>query len=77
MARLTTDDVHGIWAGVTIPWDENDRFDEDTYAENIGRMIAARVHGIYTTGSTGEFYVLDDDEFRRMVDIEADLCGRA
>jgi len=77
MARLTANDVRGIWAGVTMSWDEDYRFDEDTYAKNIQRTIAAKVHGVYTTGSTGEFYTLDFDEFCRMVDIEAELCGQA
>ena len=77
MARLTADEIHGIWAGVTMAWDENYRFDEDTYARNTERTIAAKVHGVYTTGSTGEFYALDFDEFCRMVDIQCELCGKA
>ncbi|MDP7163433.1 MAG: dihydrodipicolinate synthase family protein [Phycisphaerae bacterium] len=77
MARLTAEELRGIWAGVTMVWDEDYRFDEQTYAENIERMIAAGVYGLYTTGSTGEFYVIEYDEFCRMVDIEAELCGRA
>jgi len=34
------------------------------------------VHGIDTTGSTGEFYALDFEEFRQMVDIQAGICGK-
>jgi dihydrodipicolinate synthase/N-acetylneuraminate lyase len=77
MSRLTAAKLKGIWAGVTMTWDEKFRFDEKTYAENIKRTIAAGVHGIYTTGSTGEFYAIEYDEFCRMVDIQADLCGKA
>jgi len=77
MSRLTAGRTRGIWAGVTMAWDEDYGFDEQTYAKNVERMIKAKVHGIYTTGSTGEFYVIEYDEFRRMVDIEADLCGAA
>jgi dihydrodipicolinate synthase/N-acetylneuraminate lyase len=60
-----------------MSWDEHDRFDENTYVTNAKRVIASGVHGLYTTGSTGEFYALDFDEFRRMVDIQAELCGAA
>ena len=77
MSRLTANDVRGVWDGVTMTWDEHYRFDEKTYAENVERAIAAKVHGVYTTGSTGEFYALEYDEFCRMVDIQAELCGRA
>ena len=77
MARLTADELRGIWAGVTMCWDEEMRFDEEPYAENVRRFIAAKVHGVYSTGSTGEFYAIEYDEFRRMVDILAELCGKA
>src|SRR5687768_18592368 len=77
MSRLTAEEIKGIWAGVTMSWDEQFRFDEATYAANIERTISAKVAGIYTTGSTGEFYAVEFDEFQRMVDIQADLCGRA
>ena len=76
-ARLDASATYGIWAGVTMAWNEDYSFDTDTYAKNVERMIAANVHGIYTTGSTGEFYALKYDEFCCMVDIEAEHCGRA
>lgn len=76
MKRLSADTLHGIWAGITMSWDERDRFDEASYRANTEAMCRAGVHGVYTTGSTGEFYALDFDEFRRMVDIQAEICGR-
>ncbi len=76
MAELTAKTLHGIWAGITMCWDKNDRFDAETYAGNIRRVLKHKVHGIYTTGSTGEFYALDLEEFKAMVDIQADLCGK-
>ena len=75
--RLTAEDVFGIWAGVTMAWNEDYSFDEKTYAQNAESMIKAGVHGIYTTGSTSEFYAVDYGEFCAMVDIQADLCGAA
>ena len=77
MPRLTADQVHGIWGGVTMTWDDDYRFETATYAENIERMIAVGVHGIYTTGSTGEFYAIEYDEFCQMFDIQAELCGKS
>ena len=77
MERLTADRTRGIWAGITMSWDENYKFDEETYAKNVERAIAAGVHGVYTTGSTGEFYAIDYDEFCSMVDIISELSGKA
>ncbi len=76
MSRLTADTLYGIWAGVTMAWDEEDNLDLDSYVANTERLCRAGVHGIYTTGSTGEFYALEFEEFRRMVDIQCDLCRR-
>ncbi|MBI2440853.1 MAG: dihydrodipicolinate synthase family protein [Lentisphaerae bacterium] len=75
MNRLTADTLHGIWAGVTLAWDDAGAFDEAAYSENTRALCDAGVHGIYTTGSTGEFYALSFEEFKRMVDIQCDLCG--
>jgi len=80
MAALTFDTCKGIWAGIALSWDEKFRLDEKSYAKNIERLIKTDIQGlqgIYTSGSTGEFYALDFDEFRLMVDIQAELCGAA
>jgi 4-hydroxy-tetrahydrodipicolinate synthase len=76
VARLNSDGIKGIWAGLTMAWDEKDRLDEATYRANTERLCRSRLHGIYTTGSTGEFYALDFEEFRQMVDIQAEICGK-
>jgi len=70
-SKLTSTTLKGVWAAVTLPWHEDLSLDEVAFRENLRRLIAARVHGIYTTGSTGEFYALDWDEFRHMVDLFA------
>jgi dihydrodipicolinate synthase/N-acetylneuraminate lyase len=77
MARLTADEIRGIWAGVTMVWDEDMAFDDTTYALNVQRAIEAGAHGIYTTGSTGEFYAIEYEEFKQMVDICAGKCSAA
>lgn len=77
MSRLTADEIRGIWAGVTMSWNEDFSFDEASYRQNIQGMIKAGAAGIYTTGSTGEFYAIEFDEFKLMVDIQAELCGAA
>lgn len=77
MHRLTYDRLYGIWAGVTMAWNEDYSFDEKTYITNVQTSIKSKAHGIYTTGTTGEFYAVEYDDFCRMVDIVNDLCGKA
>ena len=74
--RLTRENLHGVWAAIATPFDEDDRFDADTLRENMRRLHAAGVHGIYTTDSDGEFYAIELDEFRRIVDVFADEALR-
>ncbi len=59
-----------------MSWDETFCLDETSYRTNIKRMCQAGVHGVYTTGSTGEFYALDFIEFYRMVDIQTEICSK-
>jgi dihydrodipicolinate synthase/N-acetylneuraminate lyase len=68
-SKLTRETLKGIWAAVTLPWHADYSLDEAAFRENLRRLITAKVHGVYTTGSTGEFYALDWDEFCHMVDI--------
>ena len=68
-AKLTSTTLKGVWAGVTLPWNEDWSLNEEIFRRNLARLVAFRVHGIYTTGSTGEFYALDWPEFQRMVDV--------
>lgn len=76
MSRLAGKDIYGVWAGITMSWDESDQFDEASYRANTEQMCRSGAHGIYTTGSTGEFYALDGCEFRSMVEIQAEICGQ-
>ena len=74
---LTGKKLKGIWAGVPLSWDKKYILDEGSFRENLKRLCRARVHGIYTTGSTGEFYALDLSEFESMVDILVEIVRPA
>jgi dihydrodipicolinate synthase/N-acetylneuraminate lyase len=65
---LSVDQLRGVFAAAPIPWDDSDVFNEAIFREDVARLCASGIHGIYTTGSTGEFYALDFDEFRHIVD---------
>ena len=73
--QLTARSLRGIWAGITLSWDEHYRLDQDSFRQNLERLCRARVHGIYSTGSTGEFYALDFEEFRQMVDLLVEVVS--
>jgi len=63
-AMLSDENFVGPWAGLPIAWTANDEFDEQTYREDVARCCQAGAPGMYTGGTTGEFYALDFDEFK-------------
>ena len=74
--RLTRDNLRGIWAAMTTPFDEHDRFDAGVLRENVRRLAAAGVHGAYVADSDGEFYALELDEYHEIVDAFSDEARR-
>ncbi len=66
---LTREQLRGLWVSVLTEWDTHGEFDERTFREQIAMLIEARPHGLYTTGSTGEFYALDWGEWCRVTDV--------
>jgi dihydrodipicolinate synthase/N-acetylneuraminate lyase len=71
---LTQEDLVGPWAGIPVAWSENDRFDEQTYRQDVARCCRAGVPGVYTGGSTGEFYAMELDEFESITRATIDEC---
>jgi len=65
---LTRETFRGPWAGLPIAWTEEGAFDERTYRQDVARCCAAGVPGVYTGGTTGEFYALEFEEFAAVTD---------
>ena len=63
---LTKDQLVGLWVSVPTEWDESGNFDEKTFRDEVAMLIDAGVNGLYTTGTTGEFYALDWDEYQQV-----------
>jgi dihydrodipicolinate synthase/N-acetylneuraminate lyase len=57
-----------MWVSVPTEWDEHGNFDEKTFRDETAMLIDAGAHGLYTTGSTGEFYALDWEELKLVTD---------
>jgi 4-hydroxy-tetrahydrodipicolinate synthase len=61
---LTRETFTGPWAGLPVAWTNDDRFDETTYRADVTRCCEAGVPGVYTAGTTGEFYAMEFDEWK-------------
>lgn len=71
---LTRSTFTGPWAGLPIAWDEKEEFDEEMYTSDLVRCCEAGIPGVYTGGTTGEFYALEIDEFEVVTQATVDTC---
>ena len=74
---LTSNTLKGMWAGMPVPWTAKDQVDENALRENVRRMCRAGAHGVYTHGTTGEFYAQTPDEWRQVARITVEECRRS
>ena len=71
---LTRETWKGPWAGLPVAWDAQDRFDEAAYRADVRRCCEAGIPGVYTGGTTGEFYAIEIDEFREISRATVEEC---
>jgi hypothetical protein len=60
---LNATTLKGMWAGLPVPWTDQDQVDESVLRENVRRICRVGAHGVYTYGTTGEFYAQTTDEW--------------
>lgn len=63
---LTRQTLHGVWSALIIPWTDRDELDARRYAAEVRSYAGTGVHGVYTGGTTGEFYAQDDRTYERI-----------
>lgn len=68
-------DWHGVLAVIVTPFTQDGDIDEAGYRKVVEFVIDAGCHGVIAAGSTGEFYLMDDDERGRIFDIAVDQAA--
>ena len=71
---LTRNQMIGPWAGLPVAWAEDMTFDEDAYRADVERACKAGVPGVYTAGTTGEFYAMEFDEWQAVTRATVEEC---
>jgi len=72
---LTKKQLVGPWAGLPVAWNKDFTFDEKTYRGDVSRCCEAGVHGVYTGGTTGEFYAQEFEEFAQITEATIAECA--
>jgi len=57
-----------------VPWTDEDFFDEETFLADVARCCEARIPGIYSGGTTGEFYAMELEEFKHITRVLVEEC---
>ncbi len=65
---LSKEQLEGMWVSVPTEWDKDYCFDEKVFRDEVAALIEAGANGLYTTGSTGEYYAMDYEEWKRIQD---------
>lgn len=69
-------EITGIQVALVTPFTpDGSEIDESSLRAHIDRLVAAGVHGIVPTGSTGEFTALTTEEHKRVIDICVDAAA--
>jgi dihydrodipicolinate synthase/N-acetylneuraminate lyase len=74
---LTRKTLKGPWAALIVPWTDRDELDARRFAREVSSYGGTGVSGVYTGGTTGEFYAQDDTTFEKITEIACAEAHRA
>ena len=68
--------LRGILAAVTTPFTaDGSQVDEAALRRQVERLVAAGIHGLVPTGTTGEFTSLTPAEYRRVIEVYVETAA--
>ena len=77
MNPLKSHEIFGNWATLLLPIDNDDQIDYELLEQEIDFLIDAKVNGIYSNGTAGEFYNQTEEEFDAISSLLAEKCNKA
>lgn len=77
MTPLAANQIRGNWATLLLAWNADGSLDLGRVAAEIEVLIAARVDGIYSNGTAGEFHTQTEAEFDAVAELLATRCEAA
>ncbi|MFO1451699.1 MAG: dihydrodipicolinate synthase family protein [Opitutaceae bacterium] len=72
LAPLTRASLKGVWCALILPWTDRDEVDGRRLVQEVRGYGGTGVNGVYTGGTTGEFYAQDDETFEKVTQIVCD-----
>ncbi len=66
LTPLTRKTLRGVWCALIVPWTDRDELDSRRLVKEVRAYGGTGVHGVYTGGTTGEFYAQDDTTYEKI-----------
>lgn len=67
--------MKGIIAPIITPMNDDESINENELRNQVKRLIGAGIHGIFTAGTNGEGYILNEKEKERVLSAVIDEAG--
>lgn len=77
MIPLEAQQIHGNWATLLLPINDDDSINYKQLEDEIDALISFGVDGIYSNGTAGEFYNQTEEEFDQINGILSSKCNAA
>ncbi len=77
MKPLFAKEIFGNWGTLLLTTDDAGNIDYSQLNDEIDTLISARLNGIYSNGTAGEFYAQTENEFDRVSEMLATKCEKA
>ncbi|MBP1996028.1 dihydrodipicolinate synthase family protein [Paenibacillus eucommiae] len=74
MKPLEAHEIKGTWGTTLLPILEDDAIDFPRLLEQVTKLAASGISGIYTNGTAGEFYAQSETEFDAINELVAGIC---
>ena len=68
-------DIKGIIVPILTPMHEDESVNEKELRNQVNRLLAGGVHGIFALGTNGEAYILRESEKERVMSVVAEEAG--
>ena len=77
MKTMRLDRIGGVIPALLTCFDTNENFDEQCQRSVVRFLLSKGVDGLYLTGSTGETFLMDGEERKKVVEVVSDeVAGR-
>lgn len=71
---LTAENLKGNWGTLLLPINTDNSIDYTRLADEIDYLISAKLDGIYSNGTAGEFHNQTEEEFDKIQSVMAEKC---